>query len=111
MTRRHRVVFTDAALDDLRAIVDYVVDRDSLAAGRLLETRLRRTVRGLASLPTRCRVVPELRDVGVEGYREAITSPFRIVFRVDTREVVVVAVLDGRRDLEELLLQRAIEKG
>ena len=38
-----------------------------------------------------------------------IERPYRLVFRNADREVVILAILDSRRDLEELLIQRAIE--
>jgi toxin ParE1/3/4 len=56
----------------------------------------------------RGRVVPELRAEGLEMYRELAVSKYRVLFRVRDREVVLLEVLDGRRDLAELLVQRAI---
>jgi len=44
----------------------------------------------------------------LETYREVIVSKYRILFRVRGREVVLLGVLDGRRDLAELLIQRSM---
>jgi plasmid stabilization system protein ParE len=52
--------------------------------------------------------VPELKSVGVTEYRELIVSPYRVFFRIYENEVGVVGVLDGRRDLEETLIRRAM---
>ena len=60
-------------------------------------------------MPRRCRQVPELLDIGLFEYREIIERPYRLVFRSAGREDVILAIFDGRRDLEELLIQRAIE--
>jgi hypothetical protein len=36
-------------------------------------------------------------------------APTELVFRITDREVAILAILDSRRNLEELLIQRAIE--
>ncbi|MBX7116101.1 MAG: hypothetical protein K1X64_17355 [Myxococcaceae bacterium] len=43
--------------------------------------------------------------MGITAFRELIIGSCRIVYRVDSREV---DVLDGRRELADLLLQRLI---
>ena len=70
--------------------------------------KIRTRTRTLSSHPNRCRVVPELKSFGVVEYRELIVSPYRIFFRVDGRDVGIIGVLDGRRDLEETLVRRAM---
>jgi len=52
--------------------------------------------------------VPELKDVGITDYRELISAPYRIFYRITGRVVSILGVLDGRRDLEEILIHRAI---
>ena len=44
----------------------------------------------------------------METYREVMVSKYRVLFRVRGREVVLLGVLDGRRDLSELLIQRSM---
>ena len=52
-------------------------------------------------------MVPELHDRGYTEYRERIAAPYRIVYKPAGGEVWIVAIVDGRRELEELLLERA----
>jgi toxin ParE1/3/4 len=52
--------------------------------------------------------VPELREIGVTEYREVVRKPYRIVYFTVGRQVYVVAILDGRRDLEDLLARRLL---
>jgi toxin ParE1/3/4 len=53
-------------------------------------------------------VVPELQAVDVLQYRELIERPRRIIYRIEPDQVVVLAVLDGQRDLGSLLLERLV---
>lgn len=59
-------------------------------------------------LPDRGRMVPELASLDIKAYRELIISPHRLMYRVEPRRVLVVAVFDGRRDLGDVLLARLV---
>ena len=109
MSSRGRIVWSAAALRDYERIIDFVAERDGVAHSARLHRKLHPAIGKLVRNPRRCRVVPELRDVGITVYRELIVRPYRIPFRIRDRDVVVLAVLDGRRDLEEILLARLSE--
>lgn len=101
------VVWADAARRDLDAIIDYIAERHPGNALRLFD-RLQRRALTLQAQPIRGRSVPELRGLGAAGYRELIERPWRIIYRTEPARVIVVAVIDGRRDLSSLLFERLI---
>lgn len=108
MTDQFDVVWTDTALHDLLGIVDYIADRDSVDAAEHVYELIADAARGLVAMPQRCRIVPELDAEGISGYRELLIGPYRIVFTIRSPTVVVLAALDGRRDLVELLIERTL---
>ncbi|MEI6640198.1 MAG: type II toxin-antitoxin system RelE/ParE family toxin [Chlorobium sp.] len=63
----------------------------------------------LYAFPDRSRVVPELHSNGIFIYRELIISPWRLLYRITESNVYITAVLDSRRNVEEILLQRLIQ--
>jgi plasmid stabilization system protein ParE len=105
---RFRVVWSEAALRDFESILDHVALGDGLPAAEAVHRLLLPAIERLSSMPARCRVIPELRAIGVTEYRERIVRPYRVCFRVHGADVVLVAVLDERRDLEEVLMDRAL---
>ncbi len=58
--------------------------------------------------PRRGRIVPELLKQGVSRYRELVIKPWRVIYRVEESRVFVVAVIDGRRNVEDVLLERLL---
>ena len=52
--------------------------------------------------------LPGIQRAGVAGYRETHFQPYRIIYRVERRAVYGYAVLDGRRDLDEILQGRLL---
>lgn len=109
MSNGFDITWTRTAVHDLDEILEYIAaERGIDQALRVYET-LRHSIASLAKTPRRCRQVPEFHDIGLFEYREIIERPYRLVFRIADRKVVILAILDSRRDLEELLIQRAIE--
>ena len=101
----YRVLWTDAAKSDLNEIADFIAAESPVNALDVIK-RLERRCSTLARLPERGRIVPELKAVDILIYRELIVKPWRIVYRHDTACVYVMAVLDSRRGLSALLLER-----
>ena len=110
MSARSTVRWTRTAADDLLDVVDYVVGRDGVPAAHQLAQLVTGEVATLATMPLRCRIVPELEAEGIDGYRELLVGPYRIMFALRDGDVVVLAVLDARRDLAELLIARALRE-
>jgi toxin ParE1/3/4 len=102
------VLLTQEAEDDLVALHAYVSAADSAARADALLTRLEAACRSLERLPRRGHVPPELQRVGVTDFREIHVRPYRIIYEIVGAAVHVHAVLDGRRDLPELLAQRLL---
>lgn len=105
--KRRRVVWARSARRDLNLLVAYLADRGQKAALSALE-RLENKARSLATLADRGRIVPELARLHVRAYRELVVPPHRLLYRTRGSEVVVLAVYDARRSLEDILLDRLI---
>jgi toxin ParE1/3/4 len=105
--KARRVLWANSARRDLEGIVAYLADRSPPAALATLD-RLERRARSLVGLAERGRVVPELARLHLREYRELVVPPYRILYRVRGPRVLVLAVLDARRSLEDVLLDRLI---
>ena len=102
------VSLSPTARDDLLEIDAYVAaDRGHFAADALID-QLEARIRSLRDLTERGRYPPELERIGVRTFREVIEPPYRIVYEATPDAVLVHAVLDGRRDLQTLLLRRVL---
>jgi len=105
--RRYRVQWSQVAVRDLEEIVAFIAADAPKAAARVL-TDLESRATTLGRHPDRGRLVPELLHFGFRGWRELVVAPYRIVYRIAGREVIVLAVFDGRRELSDVLLERLV---
>ena len=62
-------------------------------------------------MPERGHYPPELEKLGIYQYLEIHLEAYRIIYQILGPDVFVHAVLDGRRDIQELLYQRLIRQG
>jgi len=104
----YEVSLTTDAERDLEAIYFYIAEHDSRAsADRVLE-RLVQATDALSTSPDRGSAVNELRSLGISEYRQIFFKPYRLIYRVHAKQVVVYVVADGRRDMESLLARRLL---
>ncbi len=96
------------AEQDLFELYHYISTTGSpLNAERLLK-ELEQAIFNLEHMPERGHVPSELRRIGVYGYREIHLKVYRIIYEIIGNDVFVHCVLDGRRDLQDLLQQRLL---
>lgn len=101
------IIGTRIAANDLKAIIQYI-HRDNPKTAVNLFTKLKAAASDLALFPERERIVPELLAHGIGHYRELIVPPWRIMYRFSEERVYILAVIDARRNIEDVLLGRLI---
>lgn len=102
------VRWTAAAAADLEEIIDWIARNDSSARADHVLERIESAVDSLKRYPERGGYPPELLEVGSRDYRETFFKPYRIVYRVQGRQVFIYLVADGRRDMQSLLARRLL---
>ena len=104
----HRVLVTRGAERDLQSI-DAHVRRDSEAAADRLLDRLQSLIESLSQFPDRGNFPKELIALGIRDFRQVVMKPYRVIYRVVDRDVAILLIADGRRDMQSLLARRLLE--
>jgi plasmid stabilization system protein ParE len=102
------VVWAESADQDLARIVEYIANDSVIDALNVL-ARIKKQAEALKEFPERGRVVPELASQGIYAYREKVVAPWRLIYRIEAEQVYVFTVVDSRRNLEDILLERLVE--
>jgi len=90
-----RVVWTDAAWNDLETAADYIAKDSPRYAGAFVR-EIRAAARSLVQFSERGRVVPEF---GKPEIRELLVRSYRLVYTVTTDTVRILGFIHGARDL------------
>jgi toxin ParE1/3/4 len=105
---KRRVLLTAGAERDIEEIYDHIAEFDSKASAEHVLDRLLEVADDLSVLPERGTVPKELRALGIREYRQLFFKPYRVIYRIVGRDVVIVLVADGRREMQSLLERRLL---
>jgi toxin ParE1/3/4 len=89
--RERNVRWSESARGDLDVVIDYIA-LDSVENALAVLDRLEQRAQSLRIAAERGRVVPELSAIDVFQYRELIERPWRIIYRIEPDQVVILDV-------------------
>lgn len=105
---KYKVLFDPKAKQDLKEILIFVALNDNIKKANKLLTSLKNVCFKLEELPQRGHIPIELHSTGIRNYLEIHYKFFRIIYEVKKDLVYVHCVLDGRRNIQEILNERLI---
>ena len=106
MSEIYDVEITAGAEADLRHIFEYLIAEGAAnAASRLLDTLLARAAK-LETFPRRGSIPDDLILPEAGEFRQLVEPPYRLIYEVEERRVLVHLIAHGRQDLRELLSRR-----
>ncbi len=103
-----KVIILSEAEEDIFNVYQYIFLNDSTNHANYVFEKIEDTIYKLNTLPKRGHTPPELEKIGISTYREVHFKPYRIIYEIDGNKVFIHCVLDGRRDLQQLLERRLL---
>jgi len=95
-----KVHWTENAIDNLVGIYEYIARNSAIYAKRMVDKISRRSEQ-IADRPFSGRKVPQY---DAEDIREIIERPYRIIYRIKSDTIDVLAVLHGAQMLPDSLV-------
>jgi len=90
-----RIIWAPLAVDRASEIADYIAQDKPSAAEKWIDTVFSK-VEQLKSSPEIGRIVPEIND---SQFRELIYGNYRIVCRIETKQISIITIRHGRQIL------------
>ena len=103
------VLLTHGAAHDLDELYSYIALHDSPKKADYVLEQIEEIFSSLSELPERGAYPKELVALGVREYREIFFGPYGIIYRVIAKNVYVLLIADGRRDMQSLLQRRLLD--
>lgn len=102
------VLLTAGAEQDLEDVHGYIAQFDGLDRADHVLNRLMEIAAGLARFPERGSYPKELAALGIKFYRQTAFKPYRVIYRVEGRQVFIHMIVDGQRDMQSVLARRLL---
>ena len=94
----YTITWSPEATEDLESIVEYIA-RDSEFYARSVVSKILAISRKIPEQPLIGRIVPE---IGKKELRERFVYSYRLVYRVQNKTILIVAIIHGKRLLENV---------
>jgi len=104
----YAVLLTNDAARDLEELYDYIVLHDAPQKADYVLAQIEKSLSRLSQFPEQGSHPKELLALGIREYREVFFIPYRIIYRVMDKNVYILLIADGRRDMQTLLQRRLL---
>ncbi|EID85241.1 Plasmid stabilization system protein [Treponema sp. JC4] len=101
----NQVIVSQFAKDDLREIISYYQSLSQKYVEKTI-SEFEENILSLKEFPKSGRIVPELEKQGIETFRELIQGYYRIIYEISGDLVNILAVIDGRRNFEDIIISK-----
>jgi len=105
----YKVQVPKSVKKDLEEIIEYYFEERPDYAKKIFDNISAR-INSLKIFPNKGRIVPELLEYNITEYRELIELYWRIIYRIDTDVVEIFTILDSRRNIQDLLVEKLKRK-
>ena len=92
-SKKFQVVWSESAALDLKSIVLFIA-QNSMQNAREAFAKIKKECLLLEKFPDLGKIPAELEDLQIGGYRELTINPWRVFYRKQAEQIVVLAVVD-----------------
>lgn len=104
----YEVELTSGAEGDLEHLFMDTLERAGEGSARGLLDELWKSIKSLRQNPLRRAVPSQLRALGVLEYRQMLSGPYRLLFKVEEQRVIIYLIAHEKRDFRSLLERRLL---
>ena len=105
------IEWTSDGAGSLNEILEYYNDRVGENVASNIYKKILKEIELLKIEEIRTKQTPELKDIGIHDVYELSINPWKVYYKLsdDNKKVFILFVLDGRRNLEEILISKVID--
>lgn len=104
--KNYTIIIDEDAEKDLLELYTYIAVNDLIGKAEFFLKQILQEIESLKIWPERGLYPRELKEKGIFTLQEIYCKSYRIIYGIAGDAVIIVGVLDGRRDLKKILLKR-----
>jgi plasmid stabilization system protein ParE len=106
-----KIEWTPDGIDSFNEILAYYMDTAGEKTANTIYDKIIKKIELLKMEEVKTRQSQELKDIGIFDIYELVINPWKVYFKIsgDNKKVHILFVLDGRRNLEEILISKVID--
>ena len=106
-----KIEWTSDGIDSLNEILEYYRDRAGENIANSIYDKIIKEIDLLELEEIKTKQSQDLKDIGIFDVYELIVKPWKVYYKIDSKnkKAYILFVLDGRRNLEEILMSKVID--
>ena len=106
-----KIEWTPDGIDSLNEILEYYLDRAGENVANNIYRKIIKKIELLEMEKIKTKRTQELKDIGIFDVYELVIKPWKVYYKIseNNKKVYILFVLDGRRNLEEILISKVID--
>jgi toxin ParE1/3/4 len=109
LNMKYKINWSKDAGEEFIEIISWYKHNVGKNAAQKIYSKINSQIEKLKDMPGIGKAVQILKDIGVNNYRQIVQDNWIIYYRVEGRNIYIVSVIDGRRNLEEILYKKIID--
>jgi len=106
-----KIEWTPDGINSLNEILEYYKTRAGENISNTIYDNIMKEIELLESGKIKTKRTQELTDIGIFDVYELVIKPWKVYYKIsgDNKKAYILFVLDGRRNLEEILVSKVID--
>ena len=107
-----KIKWTPDGVDSLNEILEYYKDRAGENTANNIYDKIIKEIELLELENIKTKRAQELKDIGILNVYELVIKPWKVYYKIsgDNKTAYILFILDGRRNLEEVLVSKVIDR-
>ena len=107
-----KIEWTPDGIDSLNEILEYYVLNVGENVANNIYKKIMNEIDLLEIEEIKTRQTQELKDIGILDVYELVINPWKVYYKIkkDNKKAYILFVLDTRRNIEEILISKVIDK-
>jgi plasmid stabilization system protein ParE len=106
-----KIEWTPDGEEPFNEIVEYYGTRAGENIARNIFNKINKEIELLTKEEIKTKISPELKDIGINDIYQLTINPWIVYYKIseENKKVKILLVLDGRRNLEKILIDKVID--
>jgi toxin ParE1/3/4 len=108
---KYEIIWSKDAGDELAEIISYIKYNTGKMTAEKIYNKIINKVNQISENPEGRRIAPLLREFGINYVHQLNINPWIIFYKVEDKKMEIISIIDGRRNLEEILYRKMLDGG
>ena len=104
-----RIIWSKDAGDELIEIISYIKYNTGKITAKKIHQKIINEIKRVSENAAGRRIAPLLMDLGVNHIHQLNINPWIIFYKAENDRMEILSIIDGRRNLEEILYKKMMD--